>query len=64
VIAKHPYHLRLTERFFLFAPDRGVLVSREWQKGEVVTDPPDIALLEARGAAVERIEQSVHGDSK
>jgi hypothetical protein len=58
------YALRLTERFFLFAPDHGVLVSREWRAGAIVTDSNDIALLEARGAPVERIEQSENGDSK
>jgi hypothetical protein len=52
------YHLRLTDRFFLYDPDHGVPVSREWQQGAIVTDQRDIELLEARGAQAVRIETS------
>jgi hypothetical protein len=54
--ATKPYALRLLDRCFIFDPDRGVLVSREFIAGSVVTDPADIALLESRGASVEKIE--------
>jgi hypothetical protein len=49
------YHLRLTSRFVVYDPDRGLLLWREWPEGAVVTDPDDIKLLAARGAPVERI---------
>jgi hypothetical protein len=50
-----PHHLRLTERFFLFDPDRGIHVSREWAQGEIVAAQRDIELLERYAAPVERI---------
>ena len=52
-----PYHLRLIEKD-VFYDLAGTQLWREWGEGAVVTDPHDIELLEARGAPVERIEQS------
>jgi hypothetical protein len=53
---KQPYHLRLLERFFVYAPDRGLYVSKSWPEGAIITDPDEIALLEAQAAPAERIE--------
>jgi hypothetical protein len=50
------YALRLTGRFVVYDPDRGLLLWREWPAGANVTDKNEIELLEARGAPVERIE--------
>jgi hypothetical protein len=59
------HHLRLTARFVVYDPGRGLLLWREWPEGAVVTDPDDIALLEARGAPVERIQfQTNNGERR
>lgn len=50
------YHLRLTGRFVVYDPERGLLLWREWPAGAIVTDPDEIKLLEGRDAPVERIE--------
>jgi hypothetical protein len=55
---KQPYRLRLTDRFFLFQPDRGIHVSREWAQGDIVDAHSDIDLLERYAAPVERVEKS------
>ena len=55
---KKPYHLRLAGRFVIFDPGRGEHLWREWCEGEIVADPKEIELLEARGAPVERVETS------
>jgi hypothetical protein len=47
------YHLRLLERFFHY--DTITSHSCEWPAGAVVTDPAEIAMLEARHAPTERI---------
>jgi hypothetical protein len=47
--------LRLTERFVFYDPEHGSHLWREWPEGATVTDP-DIKLLEARGAPIERLE--------
>jgi hypothetical protein len=52
---KPRYHLHLTARF-AFYDEKGTHMWREWPAGAIVTDPNDIALLEARGAPVEKIE--------
>ena len=49
------YHLRLTEHFTVYDPERGAYLFREWPKGAVVTDPDVIAFLEFRDAPCERI---------
>jgi hypothetical protein len=61
--ANMPRALRLTSRFFAYDPDRGQYVSKSWAEGAIVTDPDEIALLEARGAPFERIETSEAGES-
>jgi hypothetical protein len=57
-----PYHQRVTARFG-FYDDVKMHMWREWPEGTVVTDPADIAILEALGAPV-RIETLENGDSK
>jgi hypothetical protein len=47
-----PDHLRLTSRFVVYDPDRGLLLWREWPEGAIITDPDDIKLLTARGAPI------------
>jgi hypothetical protein len=51
-----PYRLRLTARFVVYDPERGLLLWREWPEGATVTNQDEIELLTARGAPVERID--------
>ena len=49
------YGLRMIERF-AFYDDQKSHLFWDWPQGAIVDDPDQIALLESRGAPVERIE--------
>ena len=53
---KPRYQLRLTARYAFYDAERSHLFW-DWAAGSIVTDPSAIAILEAHGAPVERIEE-------
>jgi hypothetical protein len=55
VNTRQHYHLRLTKRFVVYDPDRGLHIFRDWPKGAIVTDSAEVAFLEMREAPCERI---------